>query len=154
MGTTNWVDRVPTMPNRYKITDESSGAVSYVTLERADEPTVEGTPINAVNLQNILALDSQKLNGQEPSYYENKEITYEQTTLSISGWSGNTYSFEADYPSTEYDVEVQPNNTITLDEIDAWSSAKIMGSATTNILTALGDVPIINIPVIAKVVKK
>lgn len=45
----NWEDRVPTYPNRYKIVKED-GSFEYVTLERADEPTVEGTPINAVNM--------------------------------------------------------------------------------------------------------
>ena len=46
---TNWQDRRPTYPNRYKVTMED-GSVQYITLERADEPTVEGTPINAENL--------------------------------------------------------------------------------------------------------
>lgn len=46
---TNWVDRRPTYPNRYKVT-KSDGSIEYITLERADEPTVEGTPINAENL--------------------------------------------------------------------------------------------------------
>lgn len=39
------VDRVPTYPNRIKIT-RVDGSTEYVTWERADEPTVEGTPIN------------------------------------------------------------------------------------------------------------
>lgn len=46
---TNWLDRVPTYPGRWKIT-KSNGTYEYVTMERADEPTVEGTPINAENL--------------------------------------------------------------------------------------------------------
>ena len=39
-------DRISAYPGRYKLTDES-GNVSYVTLTRADEPVVEGTPLNA-----------------------------------------------------------------------------------------------------------
>lgn len=39
------VDRVPTYPNRVKIT-KSNGTSEFVTWERADEPVVEGTPIN------------------------------------------------------------------------------------------------------------
>lgn len=46
---TTWQDRVPTYPNRYKIT-KSNGSTELVTLERADEPTVVGTPINATNM--------------------------------------------------------------------------------------------------------
>lgn len=40
------IDRVSAYPNRYVITDEN-GNTSYVYLERADEPTVPGTPLNA-----------------------------------------------------------------------------------------------------------
>ena len=39
-------DRVSAYPNRYVMRDES-GNTSYVYLERADEPTVPGTPLNA-----------------------------------------------------------------------------------------------------------
>lgn len=44
-----FVDRVPTYPNRIKFTAED-GTVKYGVWERADEPTVVGTPINAANL--------------------------------------------------------------------------------------------------------
>ena len=44
-----WVDRVPTYPNRMKITPET-GSAYYATVERADNPTVTGTPVNAQNL--------------------------------------------------------------------------------------------------------
>ena len=46
------VDRVPTYPNRIKITT-SDGVSEYVTWERADEPTVEGTPINKALFDSI-----------------------------------------------------------------------------------------------------
>lgn len=39
-------DRISTYPNRYAMTDEN-GSVSHVILERADEPTIPGTPLNA-----------------------------------------------------------------------------------------------------------
>lgn len=48
------VDRVPTYPNRVKIT-KSDGTSEYVTWERADEPTVEGTPINKALFDSIAA---------------------------------------------------------------------------------------------------
>lgn len=40
------IDRVPTRPNRIKLTSESDGSINYYAWERADEPTVDGTPIN------------------------------------------------------------------------------------------------------------
>lgn len=48
------VDRVPTFPNRIKITRED-GTSEYVTWERADEPTVVGTPINKALFDSIAA---------------------------------------------------------------------------------------------------
>ena len=45
-----FVDRVPTRPGRIKITPEDGSPVWYGVMERADEPAVEGTPINAANL--------------------------------------------------------------------------------------------------------
>ena len=48
------VDRVPTYPNRIKLT-YSNGDTQYVTWERADEPTVEGTPLNKALFDSIAA---------------------------------------------------------------------------------------------------
>lgn len=42
-------DRIPTSPGRVKIT-RSDGTTEYVTLERADEPTQVGTPLNKASL--------------------------------------------------------------------------------------------------------
>ena len=40
------IDRVPTRPNRIKLTSESDGSINYYAWERADEPITDGTPIN------------------------------------------------------------------------------------------------------------
>lgn len=49
-----FIDRQPTKPNRYKVIPENGGEPYYVVLERADEPIVEGTLLNANTLNNIL----------------------------------------------------------------------------------------------------
>lgn len=49
-----FIDRKPTRPNRYKITPENGEAPYYVILERADEPTVEGTALNAIVLNALM----------------------------------------------------------------------------------------------------
>lgn len=49
-----FVDRKPTIPNRYKITP-ASGSAYYATLERADEPTEAGTALNASVLNGLIA---------------------------------------------------------------------------------------------------
>jgi hypothetical protein len=48
-----FVDRKSNKPNRYKIT-KADGSTEYVTLERADEPTVVGTPLNANTFNGII----------------------------------------------------------------------------------------------------
>ena len=48
-------DRVPQKPGRVKITPEN-GPAFYATLERADEPVQEGTPLNAGNFNEMVAM--------------------------------------------------------------------------------------------------
>ena len=45
-----FVDRVPSKPGRVKITPENGGTPYYAIMERADEPTVAGSPLSAANL--------------------------------------------------------------------------------------------------------
>lgn len=49
-----FTDRVSAYPNRYILTT-SDGDASYVVLERADEPTVVGTPLNAETFNTMAA---------------------------------------------------------------------------------------------------
>ena len=53
-------DRVSTYPGRVKLTKQD-GSSEYVTLERADAPTQEGTPINKALFDSILADLNDKL---------------------------------------------------------------------------------------------
>lgn len=55
-------DRVSAYPNRYLLTDEN-GNTSYVHLERADEPTVPGTPLSAENMNSLLQLSGGTMTG-------------------------------------------------------------------------------------------
>ena len=52
-----FVDRKPTRPNRFLVTPENGGTPYYVTLSRADEPTEEGTALNAEMLNKFLTKD-------------------------------------------------------------------------------------------------
>lgn len=49
-----FTDRESTFPNRFLVTPES-GSSYYLTLERADEPTVVGTPLNAETFNALIA---------------------------------------------------------------------------------------------------
>lgn len=49
-----FVDRESAYPNKYLVTPETGNAY-YVILERADEPLVAGTPLNAETFNNLIA---------------------------------------------------------------------------------------------------
>ena len=81
--------------------------------------------------------------------------TITTATLLASSWdSSNTYSFETNYPTSTYDIEVALDSTATAEQAEAFNSAQIVGSATSNIIKAYGDVPTVDIPIIVKVVTK
>ena len=50
----NFEDRISAYPNRYVVTAED-GSVSYIVLERADEPVKTGTPLNAETFNEMFA---------------------------------------------------------------------------------------------------
>lgn len=77
-----------------------------------------------------------------------------EATLSASRWIDDTYSFESDYPVATHDIEIALNSTATAEQAEAFNSAQIVGSATSNIVTAFGDVPTVDIPIIVKAVVK
>ena len=63
-----WKDRVPTEPNRKKITFEDDDSVRYAIIEYADEPVEEGTALNKANIENYI---------------------YQQTTPAVGYYTGN-----------------------------------------------------------------
>jgi hypothetical protein len=60
MATIVFEDRKATKPNRYRVTPEN-GEAYYVTLERADEPEVVGTALNAEILNQLTLLAESNL---------------------------------------------------------------------------------------------
>lgn len=82
--------------------------------------------------------------------------TITTTTLLASSWDSTekSYSFETDYPSASYDIEVALDSTATSEQAEAFNGAQIVGSATSNTIKAYGDVPTVDIPIIVKVVTK
>lgn len=77
-------DRVPTQPGRVKLT-HADGTSEYATLERADEPTQTGTPINKATL--FSSANEERFGCELPS--EAFGLIGGEWTITIpqSGWS-------------------------------------------------------------------
>ena len=76
-------DRVPTYPGRVKLT-KSDGTSEYVTIERADAPTQEGTPINKALFDSIKDDLSGKVSNLGDSM--NGNLTIQNTAPQVELW--------------------------------------------------------------------
>ena len=77
--------------------------------------------------------------------------TITTSTLTAASWNSNakTYSFESQYSKDTYNIEIDfDGDNGTAEQYSAYCSAQIVGSTTTNIIKALGDVPTVDIPII------
>ena len=86
----------------------------------------------------------------------NNLSTVSATTLLASNWdsTAKTYSFEADYPSASYDIEVSlDGDNATNEQINAWIVAKMLSSSSNKIIVK-GTIPTIDIPIILVVKPK
>lgn len=94
------IDRQPTKPGRIKLTDDK-GNVQYYYMERADEPTVVGTPINKATLFDDD--NSARTGGSTPSEgFDAILKDWGTFTIPLSGWSSSTsngwYTYRIDIP--------------------------------------------------------
>ena len=83
----------------------------------------------------------------------NKEEHYE-ITLEASKWSSNgTYDLDDLYPSSKYSIEIEPNHTCTVEQLEAFSNACVYGDRNINTIHvgSYGEIPEIDIPVIVHV---
>lgn len=85
---------------------------------------------------------------------DGSELSYATSTMLASSWSGNLYSFEKEYPNNEYDLSIEVAPTATVEQFEAFGEAMICGSHDSNVATAIGDVPTVDIPIIIKAVRK
>ena len=86
--------------------------------------------------------------------YDLKESIVE-TTMLASGWtSDKKYSFETAYPFAQYNIYISISDKCTDAQYDAYNGAGLMANATSNVVTAHGDKPTIDIPIVVRVVKK
>lgn len=98
----NWVDRVATHPGRVQLTPVQ-GQTNIYDMERADEPTVAGTPINAANLnamQKNMGLDANKtvyvaVSGSDATGNGSSTAPYQTITKALSTIPKNLNGYTA-----------------------------------------------------------
>ena len=130
VDTSDKVDNIDLAANKVKYTDTHT--LGATNVQQAVDKTVEKV---------------KKLENERPRPVE--EI------ILASGWSGNKYSLEAKYPFAQYDIYIIDfADTVTKEQIYAWSDGMIRGSMTENVLTALDIVPKIDVPIKLELVKK
>ena len=82
-------------------------------------------------------------------------VTTVNSTLYASKWSNSLYSFETEYPSATYDIDIAlRGEDLTDAKQSAYDKARIVGYGGSNVLKAFGAIPIVDIPVVLRVVKK
>lgn len=91
----------------------------------------------------------------EADSFEKASVSSE-VIMKASGWDSSNarYSFESTYPFASFNIEIQPSDSCTLEQLNAWCEARIVGSVTTNSCKAYGEIPQIDIPIIITVTKK
>ena len=85
-----FVDRQPAKVGRRKITYED-GTSEYVTVEMADEPTVEGTPLNREAFMNM-----QGFSTEDTTISENGNVTTVTANHEDGGTTVTTITAESD----------------------------------------------------------
>ena len=109
-----WVDRVATHPGRVQLTPVQ-GQTNIYDMERADEPTVAGTPINAANLnamQQNAPLDSGRTvyvavsgsdatgDGSSTSPYQTITKALSTIPKNLNGYTARVYIESGTYSET------------------------------------------------------
>lgn len=120
-----------------KVNEEKGKGLSTNDYTTLDKNKVGNLPENT---NNVLANKANK-------------STVNLSVLFATAWntSDSTYSFENTYPVASNDLSVEPDSTCTPEQIDAWNAARIIGSSSSNILKAFGEIPTIDIPIILEV---
>ena len=77
-----------------------------------------------------------------------------ETYMLAQAWEGNKYSFETTYSFFDYDIWIQVSNEATAEHAKAFGAAMIVGDVYSNVYTALGKVPTVDIPIIIRGVAK
>ena len=141
---------IPVIPRKrpfdYQIQDSDEEIYSFKALENKLNNVIDN--INAQMLAQQASIESALVN----LAVEDGSTTVVASTMMATKWTSNKYSFEDIYPVGSYNIEIALNSTATIEQANAFNNAQIVGSATSNIVTAYGPVPTVDIPIIIRVV--
>lgn len=98
-------DRKPTLPNRYRVVPENGGTPYFVTLERADEPTEEGTALNAETLNRFLTKDYKPADYNGDGVVNAADVTELRNRI-IAGTTTSDDDYNGDGVVDELDLEI------------------------------------------------
>lgn len=125
------------------------GNKKSLTTSKKDDLVVAVNEVNKLAKENKTSIDNTK------TEVGKLKATYSEVTLEATSWSGQTYSLEATYPSSTYDIEIELSGNATKDIAKVWGKVIPVESPDgKNIIKALGTIPTINIPIRVKAVKK
>lgn len=108
-------DRVPTQPGRIKLIDEKTGEAKYYTLERADEPTQEGTPLNKATLDAMRTAENLYVSDDLKALLEANNV--EEALLKAPS---QTFKLLKEFTKTARDSSYGVNINYTQDISDIW----------------------------------
>ncbi len=137
--------------------DRGKAAYDHSVKTSGNPHRVTKTDVGLGNVDNTSDMNKPvSTAGQTALNGKSNKPTYVKATLSASGWNktAKTYSFESTYPHAQYDINVAYAKTCTSAQLDAWNGAMIAGDIESTVITALGDVPTVDIPIIVEVVRK
>lgn len=149
----NYLTEHQSLEEYAKSADLAKVATSGSYNDLADKPTIPST--SGLASEEWVESKGYLTTHQDISGKQNKPIV-STVTMAAAGWdsAAKIYSFENTYPAASYDIEIEPDSTITDEQLEAWCAAKIVGNRTANKAVAKGDVPTVDIPIIIKVVAK
>lgn len=119
----DFLDRIPTQAGRRKIT-HADGTSEFVTVEMADEPSVEGTPLNREAFMNVQGFSS-----EDTTISTSGNVTTVTITHSDGGKTVTTITKNSDTLTTVVSKYTGPSgNVITkTTTIDTSSSVTRIG---------------------------
>ena len=134
------------MPNNKHMTVDGFIEVLGDLQDKADGRFAQGGGITfSVDENNLISAT----NGEDQVIFPGggSVSTVTAYTILANGWSNGEYSLESTYPHNTYNITIAPCATMTSAQMSAYQKAQIVGDISTNVLTATGTIPEIDIPV-------